>query len=122
MRAMSATPDALRLPPLAEPQFDIGAEDNLIPLLTELFARHGDIYRFHSPGRREDMWVINHPDDVKRVALPALPSSASVAARAPSVASCSCGVRRATAARPASSPPSSASPGRCRPGRLTPVT
>jgi cytochrome P450 len=64
---MSATPDALRLPPLAEPQFDIGAEDNLIPRLTELFARHGDIYRFHSPGRREDMWVINHPDDVKRV-------------------------------------------------------
>jgi cytochrome P450 len=67
MRAMSATPDVLRLPPLAEPQFDIGAEDNVIPLLTELFARHGDIYRFYSPGRREDMWVINHPDDVKRV-------------------------------------------------------
>jgi enediyne biosynthesis protein E7 len=64
---MSATPDVLRLPPLAEPQFDIGTEDNLIPRLTELFGRHGDIYRFHSPGQREDMWVINHPDDVKRV-------------------------------------------------------
>ena len=35
--------------------------------MTELFARHGDIYRFHSPARRADMWVINHPDDVKRV-------------------------------------------------------
>src|SRR5688572_3846954 len=67
MTPMSATTDALRLPPLAGPQFDIGAEDNVIPRLTELFARHGDIYRFHSPGRREDVWVINHPDDVKRV-------------------------------------------------------
>lgn len=67
MAGMSATPDALRLPPLAEHQFDIGAEENLIPRLTELFERHGDIYRFHSPGRREDVWVIHHPDDVKRV-------------------------------------------------------
>lgn len=55
----------MRLPPLADAQFDIGPEDPL-PRLTALFARHGDIYRFVSPARG-DMWVINHPDDVKRV-------------------------------------------------------
>jgi cytochrome P450 len=35
--------------------------------MTELFQRHGDIYRFYSPARKAEMWVINHPDDVKRV-------------------------------------------------------
>jgi enediyne biosynthesis protein E7 len=63
---MSATPqDAL--PPLSDMQFDIGGDDDAIHRMTELFARHGDIYRFFSPARRADMWVINHPDDVKRV-------------------------------------------------------
>jgi cytochrome P450 len=56
-----------RLPPLADVQFDIGADDDTIHVLTDLFARYGDIYRFYSPGRRETGWVINHPDDVKRV-------------------------------------------------------
>jgi len=65
---MSATPqDKAGLPPLADMQFDIGADDDAIHRMTELFARHGDIYRFHSPARRAEMWVINHPDDVKRV-------------------------------------------------------
>src|SRR6187551_3822179 len=65
---MSATPqDNMGLPPLADMQFDIGADDDAIHRMTELFALHGDIYRFHSPARRAEMWVINHPDDVKRV-------------------------------------------------------
>jgi cytochrome P450 len=68
---MSATPqdenETRGLPPLADMQFDIGADDDAIHRMTELFARHGDIYRFHSPARRAEMWVINHPDDVKRV-------------------------------------------------------
>src|ERR1044071_7785123 len=65
---MSATPqDKAGLPPLADMQFDIGADDDAIHRMTELFALHGDIYRFHSPARRAEMWVINHPDDVKRV-------------------------------------------------------
>jgi enediyne biosynthesis protein E7 len=65
---MSATPqEKAGLPPLADMQFDIGADDDAIHRMTELFARHGDIYRFHSPARRAEMWVINHPDDVKRV-------------------------------------------------------
>jgi cytochrome P450 len=68
---MSATPQdeqkSARLPHLADMQFDIGADDDAIHRMTELAARHGDIYRFFSPARRAEMWVINHPDDVKRV-------------------------------------------------------
>ncbi len=48
-------------------QFDIGGDNDAIHRMTELFKRHGDIYRFYSPARRAEMWVINHPDDVKRV-------------------------------------------------------
>ena len=68
---MSATPQDQsnpgKLPPLADVQFDIGGDDDAIHTMTDLFARHGDIYRFHSPARKAEMWVINHPDDVKRV-------------------------------------------------------
>ena len=35
------------LPPLADVQFDIGGDDDAIHRMKELFARHGDIYRFH---------------------------------------------------------------------------
>ena len=31
-------------------QFDIGADEDAIHRMAELFARHGDIYRFYSPG------------------------------------------------------------------------
>ena len=55
------------LPPLADVQFDIGADDEAIHRMSEQFQRHGDVYRFYSPARRAEMWVINHPDDVKRV-------------------------------------------------------
>jgi cytochrome P450 len=48
-------------------EFDIGVADDAIYRLTELFTRLGDVFRFHSPVRRADMWVINHPNDVKRV-------------------------------------------------------
>jgi len=63
----AANPEIAGLPPLADMQFDIGADDDAIHRMTELFARHGDIYRFYSPARRAEMWVIHHPDDVKRV-------------------------------------------------------
>ena len=61
------TEDPARLPPEADLQFDIEGVDDTIHILADLFARYGDIYRFYSPGRRAPMWVINHPDDVKRV-------------------------------------------------------
>ncbi len=63
----AANPETAGLPPLADMQFDIGADDDAIRRMTALFARHGDIYRFYSPARRAESWVIHHPDDVKRV-------------------------------------------------------
>ena len=65
---MTATdPAAAPQPPEADIQFDIGATDDTLERMTELFARHGDIYRVFSPGRKSYTFVINHPDDVKRV-------------------------------------------------------
>jgi cytochrome P450 len=52
---------------MADIQFDIGEADDAIRHTTELAAIHGDIFRFHSPSARADLWLINHPDDVKRV-------------------------------------------------------
>src|SRR5204862_3140 len=54
-------------PPESDLQCDIEAVDDTIQIPADLFTRYGDIYRFYSPARRAPMWVINHPDDVKRV-------------------------------------------------------
>ena len=56
-----------RHPPEPELQFDIGSTDDSLKRMTELFARFGDIYRVYAPGRKSYTYVINHPDDVKRV-------------------------------------------------------
>jgi cytochrome P450 len=68
---MTAT-DLPANPPLAQPpeahvQFDVGATEDSLERMTELFARYGDIYRVYAPGRKSHTWVINHPEDVKRV-------------------------------------------------------
>jgi len=54
-------------PPEADEQFDIGATEDSLERMTQLFARYGDVYRVYAPGRKGYTWVINHPDDVKRV-------------------------------------------------------
>lgn len=64
---MRVTKPAQRQPPEAEAQFDIGATDDSLERMSELFARFGDIYRVYAPGRKSYTYVINHPDDVKRV-------------------------------------------------------
>jgi len=58
---------ALAQPPEADVPFDVGATEDSLARMTELFARYGDIYRVYAPGRKSHTWVINHPDDVKRV-------------------------------------------------------
>jgi cytochrome P450 len=60
-------PHAERHPPEPELQFDIGSTDDSLERMLELFARYGDIYRVYAPGRKSYTYVINHPDDVKRV-------------------------------------------------------
>ena len=61
-----ATPSA-RTPPEPEFAFDIGDAPDSLERMRGLNARFGDIYRIYSPGRRRHVYVINHPDDVKRV-------------------------------------------------------
>ncbi|HTX23572.1 MAG TPA: cytochrome P450 [Steroidobacteraceae bacterium] len=64
---MTASEPARRHPPEIRDRFDIGATEDSLERMVELFARYGDIYRVYAPGRRSDTYVINHPDDVKRV-------------------------------------------------------
>jgi enediyne biosynthesis protein E7 len=61
-------PEAIsRHPPEPQLQFDIGSTDDSLERMTELFAEYGDTYRVYAPGRKSYTYVINHPDDVKRV-------------------------------------------------------
>jgi cytochrome P450 len=64
---MSARPHEARLPPTAQVPFEIAASEDTLERMIELFARHGDVYRVFAPSRNTYVWVISHPDDVKRV-------------------------------------------------------
>jgi cytochrome P450 len=64
---MTSIEPAQPLPPESELQFDVGSTDDSLDRMRELFERHGDLYRVYAPGRKSHTWVINHPDDVKRV-------------------------------------------------------
>src|SRR3977135_4131794 len=64
---MTATESETPQPPEPPLQFDVGSTDDSLERMTELFARHGDIYRVYAPGRKSHTYVIHHPDDVKRV-------------------------------------------------------
>src|SRR5580765_5361254 len=64
---MIAAAPANRTPPEAELQFDIGATDDSLERMIELFARYGDTYRVYSSTRKAHIYVVHHPDDVKRV-------------------------------------------------------
>lgn len=54
-------------PPEAESPLDGKAGVGQLELMRDLFARLGDIYRAYLPRRRGHVYVIHHPDDVKRV-------------------------------------------------------
>ena len=64
---MTATQPSRTQPPEAELQFDIGATDDSLERMIELFARYGDTYRVFSPTRKAYTYIVHHPDDVKRV-------------------------------------------------------
>ena len=55
------------LPPEPEFHFNVGEAPDSLQRMCELYARFGDIYRVYVPSRRDYVYVINHPDDVKRV-------------------------------------------------------
>lgn len=64
---MSAADPTRSLPPEADVAHDVGATEESLALMCGQFARLGDTFRIYSPARRSYTWVINHPDDVKRV-------------------------------------------------------
>ena len=49
--------------------FDIGGSEESLTRLQDYFARFGDVYRVFAPARGVFNYVINHPDDIKRVLL-----------------------------------------------------
>jgi enediyne biosynthesis protein E7 len=57
------------LPPGPTEGFDLGGSDESLALMRDCFARFGDTYRVFAPGRGVYNYVINHPDDIKRVLL-----------------------------------------------------
>jgi cytochrome P450 len=59
----------LPLPPGPAEGFDLGGSDESLVRLRRYFAEFGDIYRVFAPGRGVYDYVINHPDDIKRVLL-----------------------------------------------------
>ena len=64
---MNSTLQPVSLPPLAAAALDVTFETDALTTLAELFARHGDAYRAHSPTLARDIWVLSHPDHVRHV-------------------------------------------------------
>ena len=56
-------------PPGPAEGFDLGGSDESLARLSRYFAEFGDIYRVFAPGRGVYNYVINHPEDIKRVLL-----------------------------------------------------
>jgi cytochrome P450 len=59
----------LALPPGPAEGFDLGGNDETLARLNRYFAEFGDTYRVFAPGRGVYNYVVNHPDDIKRVLL-----------------------------------------------------
>jgi cytochrome P450 len=57
------------LPPGPSDGFDLGGSEESLDRLRDYFARYGDVYRVFAPARGVYNYVINHPEDVKRVML-----------------------------------------------------
>ncbi|MFO1314274.1 MAG: cytochrome P450 [Burkholderiales bacterium] len=64
---MSTQPHPAPTPPAADAALDITFETDALTTLVQLFARHGDAYRAHSPALGRDLWVLSHPDHVRHV-------------------------------------------------------
>jgi cytochrome P450 len=65
MRAMQT----LAIPPGPGEGFDVGGSDESLERLKSYYAQFGDVYRLFAPSRGVYNYIINHPDDIKRVLL-----------------------------------------------------
>jgi hypothetical protein len=61
--------NTMAVPPGPAEGYDLGGSEESLARLREYFAVYGDTYRVFAPARGVYNWVINHPDDVKRVLL-----------------------------------------------------
>jgi cytochrome P450 len=57
------------IPPGPTEGFDLGGSEESLSRLQHYFTRFGDVYRIFAPARGVYNYVINHPEDVKRVLL-----------------------------------------------------
>ena len=57
------------IPPGPTEGFDIGGSDESLARLRDYYARFGDVYRVFAPARGVYNYIINHPEDIKRVML-----------------------------------------------------
>src|SRR5580704_9955371 len=57
------------IPPGPAEGFDLGGNEESLSLMQRCFAEFGDLYRVFAPSRGVYHYVINHPDDIKRVLL-----------------------------------------------------
>jgi cytochrome P450 len=57
------------IPPGPTEGFDLGGSEESLTRLQDYFARFGDVYRVFAPARGVYNYVINHPEDIKRVLL-----------------------------------------------------
>jgi cytochrome P450 len=57
------------IPPGPTEGFDIGGSDESLERLRDYYARFGDVYRVFAPARGVYNYIINHPEDIKRVML-----------------------------------------------------
>ena len=67
MNQIKTSASSVATPPEPEFSFNIGEDADSLERMCALYARFGDIYRVQSPARRGYVYVVNHPDDVKRV-------------------------------------------------------
>ncbi|HEY0746824.1 MAG TPA: cytochrome P450 [Steroidobacteraceae bacterium] len=59
----------MAIPPGPTEGFDIGGSEESLTRLQDYFARFGDVYRVFAPARGVYNYVINNPEDIKRVLL-----------------------------------------------------
>jgi len=57
------------IPPGPTEGFDIGGSEESLGRLRDYFARFGDVYRVFAPARGVYNYIINNPEDIKRVLL-----------------------------------------------------
>lgn len=67
---MTATfPGNRLIPPGPAERVDLSLTEESFERFAGQLSEYGDICRIHSPGRKNNSYLVNHPDDVKHVLL-----------------------------------------------------